>query len=158
MSLTIKEINYDNLDDLKKLESALKNWFTNPKELNFTDPSMQYPFDMKKWININYKLNKIETIALYNDDWIIGFGGVKFFEKSKRANIAQIYLDADHRGKGYKKQMIDYIEDLGAKKNVKTLSLSAMKKDISARTLYESIDYQEVDTKGNVITLEKTII
>ena len=82
MSLTFKEINYDNLDDLKKLESALKNWFTNPKELNFTDPSMQYPFDMKKWININYKLNKIETIALCNDDWIIGFGGVKFFEKS----------------------------------------------------------------------------
>ena len=70
MSLTFKEINYDNLDDLKKLESALKNWFTNPKELNFTDPSMQYPFDMKKWININYKLNKIETIALYNNDWI----------------------------------------------------------------------------------------
>ena len=63
MSLTFKEINYDNLDDLKKLESALKNWFTNPKELNFTDPSMQYPFDMKKWININYKLNQIETLA-----------------------------------------------------------------------------------------------
>ena len=104
------------------------------------------------------KLNKIDTIALYKDDWIIGFGGVKFFEKSNRAHIAQIYLDADHRGKGYKKQMIDYIEDLGAKKNVKTLSISAMKKDISARTLYESIDYQEVDTKGNVITLEKTII
>ena len=82
MSLTIKEINYDNLDDLKKLESALKNWFTNPKELNFTDPNMQYPFDMKKWININYKLNEIETIALSKDDWIIGFGGVKFFEKS----------------------------------------------------------------------------
>ena len=158
MSLTIKQINYDNLDDLKKLESALKNWFTNPKELNFTDPNMQYPFDMKKWININYKLNKIETIALSKDNWIIGFGGVKFFERSNRAHIAQIYLDLDHRGKGYKKQMIDYIEDLGAKKNVKTLSLSAMKKDISARTLYESIDYQEVDTKGNVITLEKTII
>ena len=119
MSLTFKEINYDNLDDLKKLESALKNWFTNPKELNFTDPSMQYPFDMKKWININYKLNKIETIALYNNDWIIGFGGVKFFEKSNRAHIAQIYLDSDHRGKGYKKQMIDYIEDLCGKKNVK---------------------------------------
>ena len=158
MSLTIKEINYDNLDDLKKLESALKNWFTNPKELNFTDPNMQYPFDMKKWININYKLNEIETIILSKDNWIIGFGGIKFFEKSNRAHIAQIYLDSDYRGKGYKKQMIDYIEDLGAKKNVKTLSISAMKKDISARTLYESIDYQEVDTKGNVITLEKTII
>ena len=63
MSLTIKEINYDNLDDLKKLESALKNWFANPKELNFTDPHLQYPFDMKKWININYKLNN--DVAVY---------------------------------------------------------------------------------------------
>ena len=156
MSLTFKEINYDNLDDLKKLESALKNWFTNPKDLNFTDPSMQYPFDMKKWININYKLNKIETIALSKDNWIIGFGGVKFFEKSNRAHIAQIYLDSDHRGKGYKKQMIDYIEDLCGRKNVKTFSISAMKKDMSARNLYESIGYQEVSVKGNVITLEKT--
>ena len=54
--------------------------------------------------------------------------------------------------------MIDYIEDLCGKKNVKTLSISAMKKDMSARNLYESIGYQEVSAKGNVITLEKTII
>ena len=155
MSLTIKQINYDNLDDLKKLESALKNWFANPKELNFTDPNMQYPFDIKKWININYKLNEIETIILSKDNWIIGFGGIKFFEKTNRAHIAQIYMDSDYRGKEYKKQMIDYIEDLCGEKNVKTLSISAMKKDISARALYESVGYQEVNNKGNVITLEK---
>ena len=155
MSLTIKEINYDNLDDLKKLESALKNWFANPKELNFTDPNMQYPFDMKKWIQINYKLNQIQTIILSDDDWIIGFGGVKFFEKADKAHIAQIYLDSNHRGKGYRKKIIDYIEDLSIKNNAKTLSISAMKKDISARALYESIGYQEVNNKGNIITLEK---
>ena len=62
MSLSIRELNYDNLDELRKLESALKNWFANPKELNFTASEMQYPFDMKKWININYRLNIIKAI------------------------------------------------------------------------------------------------
>ena len=52
--------------------------------------------------------------------------------------------------------MIYYIEFLFVKKNVKNLSISAMKKDMFARNLYESIGYQEVSTKGNVITLEKT--
>ena len=37
MSLSIKELKYDNLNELRKFESALKNWFVNPKELNFTD-------------------------------------------------------------------------------------------------------------------------
>jgi GNAT superfamily N-acetyltransferase len=155
VSLRIKEINYDNLDDLKKLESALKNWFANPKELNFTDPNMQYPFDMKKWININYKLNQIQTIVLSEDDWIIGFGGLKFFEKSNRAHIAQVYLDSNQRGKGYRKKMINYIEDLATRNKVGSLTVNAMKKDISARALYESVGYQEVNNKGNVITLEK---
>ena len=66
MSLSIKELNYDNLDELRKLESALKNWFANPKELNFTDSEMRFPFDMKKWINItsrnDFQFYRVECI------------------------------------------------------------------------------------------------
>ena len=101
MSLSIKELNYNNLDELKKLESALKNWFANPKELNFTDSEMRYPFDMKKWINFNYILNKIQTVVLSKDNCIIGYGGVKFMDKDNRAHIAQIFLDLEQRGNGY---------------------------------------------------------
>ncbi len=158
MSIRIKEINYDNLDDLKKLESALKNWFANPKELNFTDPNMQYPFNMKKWININYKLNQIQTIVLSKDSWIIGFSGLKLFEKSNRGHIAQIYLESDHRGKGYRKKMIDYIEDLATTNKVKTLTINAMKKDVRSRKLFQTLGYDEIKNSGNVISLEKLII
>ena len=61
MSLSIKELNYDNLKELRRLESALKNWFANPKELNFTDSEMRYPFDMKKWINKSFASHVLES-------------------------------------------------------------------------------------------------
>ena len=157
MSLSIKELNYDNLDELRKLESALKNWFANPKELNFTASEMQYPFDMKKWININYRLNKIQTVVLWKDSWIIGYGGVKFLEKNSRAHIAQIYLDPKNRGKSFRKKIINYIENISTKNKKNTLSITAMKKDASAIELYQSLGFEEIEISGNKITMEKKI-
>ena len=158
MSLAIKELNYDNLNDLRKLESALKNWFANPKELNFTDSEMRYPFDMKKWININFKINKIQTVVLTKDEWIIGYGGVKFVEKDCRAHIAQIFLDQEFRGNGYRYKIIEYIEDLAAKNKVKTLTINAMKKDKNSRELFQTLGYRKKNNSGNVIILEKIMI
>ena len=157
MSLSIKELNYDNLNDLRKLESALKNWFTDPKELNFTDSEMRYPFDMKKWININYKINKIQTVVLTKDDWIIGYCGVKFLEKDSKAHIAQIFLDPSHRGNGYRNKIIDYIKYLSVKKKIKTLTITAMKKDKSSRELYINSGFAEKEESGNRIFLEKDL-
>ena len=155
MSLSIKELNYDNLNDLRKLESALKNWFANPKELNFTDSEMRYPFDMKKWININYKINKIQTVVLTKEDWIIGYGGVKFVEKDFKAHIAQIFLDPEHRGNGYRNKIVEYIEDIAATNKVKTLTINAMKKDFYSRKLLQKLGYHEIKNSGNVIFFEK---
>ena len=157
MSLSIKELNYNNLDELRKLESALKNWFANPKELNFTDSEMRYPFDMKKWINVNYKLNKIQTVMLSKDNWIIGYGGVKFIEKNNLAHIAQIFLDPNHRGNGYRNKIINYIQDLCVKNKIKTLTITAMKKDKSTRELYRHLGFVESEESGNRISLEKDI-
>ena len=109
MSLIIKEIDYQNSKDISKLESALKNWFSNPKDLNFADPDSKYPFDMKKWINVNYKINKIRTVALYKDEWIIGFAGIKFLDDSDKAHIAQFYLDKESEGMGHKESLIKVI-------------------------------------------------
>ena len=157
MSLSIKELNNNNLDELKKLESALKNWFANPKELNFTDSEMRYPFDMKKWINVNYKLNKIQTVVLSKDNWIIGYGGVKFINKGSRAHIAQIYLDLEQRGNGYRNKIINYIQDLCVKNKIKTLTITAMKKDKSSRELYKNMGFVEMEELGNKLSMIKTI-
>ena len=157
MSLSIKELKYDNLNELRKFESALKNWFANPKELNFTDSEMRYPFDMKKWININYKINKIQTVVLSKDNWIIGYGGVKFSYKNRIAHIAQIYLDPEHRGNGYRNKIIEYIQDFSVKNKIKTLTITAMKKDEYSRELYLDLGFIESDKSGNRISLKKEI-
>ena len=155
MSLIIKEIDYQNSKDISKLESALKNWFSNPKDLNFADPDSKYPFDMKKWINVNFKINNIRTIALYKDEWIIGFAGIKFFDNSNKAHIAQIYIDKDRRGEDCKEFLIKEIEKIAIKENVNKLIITAMRKDELSQELYKKLRFKEIGIVGNKINFEK---
>lgn len=157
MSLIIKEIDYQNSKDISKLESALKNWFSNPKDLNFADPDSKYPFDMKKWINVNYKINKIRTVALYKDEWIIGFAGIKFLDDSDKAHIAQFYLDKESEGTGHKESLIKEIEQMAIKENVNKLIITAMKKDELAQNLYRRLNFKETKKTGNKLNFEKEI-
>ena len=157
MSLIIKEIDYQNSKDISKLESALKNWFSNPKDLNFADPDSKYPFDMKKWINVNYKINKIRTVALYKDEWIIGFAGIKFLGDLDKAHIAQIYLDKESEGMGHKESLIKEIEQMAIKENVNKLIITAMKKDELAQNLYRRLNFKETKKTGNKLNFEKEI-
>ena len=157
MSLIIKEIDYQNSKDISKLESALKNWFSNPKDLNFADPDSKYPFDMKKWINVNYKINKIRTVALYKDEWIIGFAGIKFLDDSDKAHIAQFYLDKESEGNGHKESLIKEIEQMAIKENVNKLIITAMKKDELAQNLYRRLNFKETKKTGNKLNFEKEI-
>ena len=157
MSLIIKEIDYQNSKDISKLESALKNWFSNPKDLNFADPDSKYPFDMKKWINVNFKINNIRTIALYKDEWIIGFAGIKFLDDSDKAHIAQFYLDKESEGMGHKESLIKEIEQMAIKENVNKLIITAMKKDELAQNLYRRLNFKETKKTGNKLNFEKEI-
>ncbi len=157
MSLTIKEIDYENSKDLSKLESALKNWFSNPKDLNFADPNTQYPFDMKKWTRVNHKLNKIKTLAALKNEWIVGFIGIKVFEDLSLAHITQIYVDDEHKGKGYKEILIKNVEKKIFKQNIDRLTITSMKKDDSAQLLYKKLSFKEVGVSGNKINFEKKL-
>tara|TARA_B100002052_G_scaffold2848_1_gene2677 strand:- start:416 stop:892 length:477 start_codon:yes stop_codon:yes gene_type:complete len=157
VSLTIKEIDYENSKDLSKLESALKNWFSNPKDLNFADPNTQYPFDMKKWTRVNHKLNKIKTLAALKNEWIVGFIGIKVFEDLSLAHITQIYVDDEHKGKGYKEILIKNVEKKIFKQNIDRLTITSMKKDDSAQLLYKKLSFKEVGVSGNKINFEKKL-
>tara|TARA_A100001037_G_C14814257_1_gene484703 strand:+ start:107 stop:583 length:477 start_codon:yes stop_codon:yes gene_type:complete len=157
VSLTIKEIDYENSKDLSKLESALKNWFSNPKDLNFADPNTQYPFDMKKWTRVNHKLNKIKTLAALKNEWIVGFIGIKVFEDLSLAHITQIYVDDEHKGKGYKEILIKNVEKKIFRQNIDKLTITSMKKDDSAQLLYKKLSFKEVGVSGNKINFEKKL-
>ncbi|MEL1228702.1 MAG: GNAT family N-acetyltransferase, partial [Candidatus Neomarinimicrobiota bacterium] len=113
------------------------------------------PFDMKKWINVNFKINKIRTFALYKDEWIIGFAGIKFIDNSNKAHIAQIYIDKDRRGEDCKEFLIKEIEKIAIKENVNKLIITAMRKDELSQELYKRLRFKEIGILGNKINFEK---
>ena len=46
---TLEEISYSRKEDCRIMEAVLKNWFQNPKTLNFVSPNLSFPFKFKKW-------------------------------------------------------------------------------------------------------------
>ena len=55
MDIKIEKVTYDNPKHRKILKVVLSKWFKNPKELNWTDPRINYPFNFNKWIELTYK-------------------------------------------------------------------------------------------------------
>ena len=71
MNIEVKKINIHKKKNLKLIENILRNWFANPKNLNFSEPHIKYPFNFKKWIKKFYKLDKVQGFFLIKKDWII---------------------------------------------------------------------------------------
>jgi len=78
-----------------------------------------------------------------NDFWLID---------SNSVGVTRFYKDNNNGNK-----IIDYIQDLSVKKKIKTLTITAMKKDKSSRELYINSGFAEKEKSGNRISLEKDI-
>tara|TARA_B100001027_G_C16184195_1_gene292969 strand:+ start:254 stop:721 length:468 start_codon:yes stop_codon:yes gene_type:complete len=73
MNIEVKKINIHKEKNLKLIENVLKNWFTNPKNLNYSEPHIKYPFNFKKWIKKFYQLDKFQGFFLIKKDLIVSF-------------------------------------------------------------------------------------
>ena len=148
MSIKIEKVTYNNKEDSRILESALSNWFKNPKELNFIEPRLQYPFNFKKWIALSYNNSNVESFALRQNKWIIGIGNIIFDEDSKYAHIMHIFIDDNYRRKGLATKIIQYLETLARERKMKILTLRVMPKNKPAIKLYEKIGFKEKSIKN----------
>ena len=83
MNIEVKKINIHSYKNLKLIENILKNWFTNPKNLNFSEPYIKYPFNFKKWIKKFYRINKFKGFFLIEKDWIISFIIIEYLPQEK---------------------------------------------------------------------------
>ena len=83
MNIEVKKINIHRQKNLKLIEKILKNWFTNPKYLNFSEPQVKYPFNFKKWIKKFYKLDRYQGFFLIKKDWIISFIIIEYLSQKK---------------------------------------------------------------------------
>ena len=73
MNIEVKKINIHKEKNLKLIENILKNWFTNPKNLNFSEPHIKYPFSFRKWVKKFYQFDRFQGFFLIKKDWIVSF-------------------------------------------------------------------------------------
>ena len=158
MSITIKNISYQNKKDARILETVLKNWFKDPKELNLTSPNMSYPFNFKKWATLFYKEQEIHSFVMKSDDWIIGMGSLKIIPDTKRAHAYHIFIDPEYRQKGLAEKMVHHLELLGRSEKMEVMTLRVVPKNKPAIKLYKKLVFDETaSSKRKGLFFEKKL-
>ena len=147
--LSISNISYKNDESIRVLTAVLSKWFSNPKILHFTSPTIKYPFNINLWISTFYKTNNTETYILKNGNWIIGHLSIKIDKSKNIAHLFHLFIDNKNRNKGYAKKLIRYVEKhiIESNDNINAITLNCVKKNVPAITLYQSIGFQKLKEK-----------
>ena len=139
MNIEVKKINIHREKNLKLIENILKNWFTNPKNLNFSEPHIKYPFSFKKWIKKFYQFDRFQGFFLIKEDWIISFIVIEIISQ-KKIDIKHISCKPNYKEKG--KNLIYFIKYLLKnfdKKSLNQVIIKVVKNDnILAESLLEN--------------------
>ena len=158
MAITIEKISYQNKKDARILETVLKNWFKDPKELNLTSPNMFYPFNFKKWVALTDANQENHSFVMKSEDWIIGIGSLRITPDSKRAHAFHIFIDPEYRQKGLAEKMVRHLESLGRSEKMKVMTLRVVPKNKPAIKLYEKLGFEEtVSSKRKGLLFEKIL-
>ena len=153
---TLEEISYSRKEDCRIMEAVLKNWFQNPKALNFVSPTLSFPFKFKKWISVSYAdmVDKTTTIVLKLDDWIIGHISMRVSEDN--AHLFHLFIAPLNRKCGLATKLVNAIENQGKILGCKTFSLNVVPKNNIAKKLYEKLGYKEIPrSESHSIKMEK---
>ena len=119
MNIEVKKINIHKKKNLKLIENILKNWFTNPKNLNFSEPHIKYPFNFKKWIKKFYQYNRFQGFFLIKKDLIVSFVIIEYLSQEK-IEIKHTSCKPNYNEKG--KNLVYFIDNFLMKSNEKSLS------------------------------------
>ena len=154
---TLEEISYSRKEDCRIMEAVLREWFKNPKILNFVDPTLSYPFQFKKWAKLKYTSGQdiLRTIVLKKGNWIIGHLSLCLDEGY--AHMFHLFIDSDYRRKGLGKRMVLDMENYASKIGYKTFRLNILLKNNAALQLYDSLGYEkeEKQISGSIKMLKR---
>tara|TARA_B100001250_G_C19769410_1_gene776367 strand:+ start:262 stop:759 length:498 start_codon:yes stop_codon:yes gene_type:complete len=158
-TISISFIDYNNKENIRILNACLSKWFENPKILHFTDPKMNYPFNINKWISLSYKGENVKTLILKIDNWIIGHLSMKIWADKNSVHLFHLIVDPKYLRKGYAKNLIRYAENIIKIQNKKKITLHVVKKNTIAKQLYQSMGYLKLDKNniGGNLKMEKII-
>lgn len=160
MSIKIEKVSYNNSKDRQVLKTILSKWFENPKELNWTDPRLNYPFNFNKWVELTYNDCNVKSFVLKEDKWVIGIGNIILNKNTKFAHALHIFIDSKYRNKGLGTKMLQYLEALAKDDNMTTISINVMPKNKPALKLYKKMGFKEIKSnkRQDWLKLQKLLV
>ncbi len=157
-NLKIELVNYANLKHNRILEAVLTKWFQDPKDLQFTDPRMAYPFSFKKWVKLSYQQPNVETLVLKKDAWIIGHASILSIPSRRQKHIFHFFVDKASRGKGIGKLFLREILHQIEQDQAVLISLRVSPKNTAAIALYERAGFVVAgSTPNGSLSMEKVL-
>ena len=154
----IKEIGYVSSKDKLILNSCLKNWFSDPKDLNLTDWRMIYPFKFSAWYHLFYKNENTKTWAAIIDKWIVGIVSLKLNKKGGDAQIFHLYVDKIYRRKYIGKSLVQTIINFSVKNKISKLSVLIRAENTNALSLFKKLGFISSEEREKQVKLIKTIM
>jgi len=155
----IQIIDYYNTEQARILESCLKEWFRDPKELNLTSPKMRYPFKFSQWRKKFYSDPDSLTFITIREDWIVGHISLRLYYEQLRAHIFHLIIAPEHRTRGLAQGLINYTENIVRGLDFIQLTLHVNPGNLAASSLYEKLGYNTVgETAHKSIKMRKLLI
>ncbi|MEL1226645.1 MAG: GNAT family N-acetyltransferase [Candidatus Neomarinimicrobiota bacterium] len=148
---TLEEISYSRKEDRRIMESVLKNWLVDPKALNFFSPESKYPFKFKKWVQMHYTKNKINTttIVLKHNEWVIGHVSMK--AKKERIELLHLFVDSKYRKKGLGSRLLKETERYTIDSKVELIIAKVQKKNMIIKKILERLGYRYKNSNQNLM-------
>ncbi len=151
MKVTIKTVSYSNSRDRKILQVCLQNWFKNPKDLQFTDPRMYYPFDFRKWCSLSYKNENITTYVAVKEKWIVAYISVSVAPEKQHAHFFHLFVYREHRQQGFAKMLLSHAEHFVKESKLNYITLHVSPKNDTAKQIYKEFGFVDngVTSRGS---------
>ena len=148
---TLEEISYSRKEDRRIMESVLKSWLVDPKALNFFSPESKYPFKFKKWVQLHYSKNNINTttIVLKYNEWVIGHVSLK--TKKERTELMHLFVDSKYRKKGLGSILLKEIENYRNDLKIDSIAAKVQKKNIAFKKVLERSGYRYKNSNQNLM-------
>ncbi|WP_081289134.1 GNAT family N-acetyltransferase [Staphylococcus equorum] len=141
MSIYIESIDAFNINEVKNLKIA-------KKQVNFIETITDCLKEAKK-------SSQWHPVAIYKDDYVVGFAMYGCFGENKETWIDRILIDEQHQRKGFGREAMKLLINLVLNKyNINIIYLSIVKENDIARILYEELGFHYTfidDLNGELI-------
>ena len=139
---TLEQISYSRKEDRRIMESVLKSWLDDPKTLNFFSPESKYPFKFKKWVQLHYSKNNINTITivLKHNKWVIGH--VSLRTKKEGTELLHLFVDSNYRKKGLGLKLVKETENYRFNSKIESITAKVQNKNIALKKILERSGYR----------------